>query len=385
MESPRKKILYVITKSNFGGAQRYVYELATAMQAHYDVVVACGGDGPLVEKLTTGGIPVRIIKSFARDINIKKEFSALRELWKIYREEAPDIIHVNSSKAGGIGAFIARICRVPKIVFTAHGWPFFEDRTIVARSLIWLLSYITVLLSHRTIVVSEHDRIHACMPFIGHKITKIHTAVPAINFLDRHTARERLLPEDLRTQHVHDWWAVSTGELTSNKNLNMLLEAVCTYNATYEKKVFLTLISEGEDRVMLEKYAKDHNMGTYVYFAGYVDDARSYLKAFDIFLLPSKKEGMPYGLLEAGVAQLGCIASRVGGIPEIIASPACGILIDPLDCNTVVTALVQYAQKPETISLHGKNLSERIQNEFNIQNMLAETHMLYESTNSRAT
>jgi len=384
MESPRKKILYVITKSNFGGAQRYVYELATAMQERYDVVVACGGDGPLAKKLVAAGIPVRTIKSFARDINIKKELSSFFELWKIYREEQPDIVHLNSSKAGGIGALLARICRVPLIVFTAHGWPFFEERNLIGRVLIWALSYTTVLLSHRTIVVSEHDLANAHMPFLKEKLKKIHTAIPDIAFLDRSSARKILFSEEVCLQHANDWWAISTGELTPNKNLRALLEALTIYNVSSEKRIFLTLIGDGEERAILEKYVQDHGLRNYVQFTGYVDNARTYLKAFDLFLLPSKKEGMPYGLLEACAAELPIITSNVGGIPEIITHEKSGLLVPSGDIYAIAHAMTQILGG----ELYRRTLAAgaygRV-DDFSLEKMLRETVAVYDSTNSRAT
>ena len=81
MENEKQKILYIITKSNFGGAQRYVYELATRLpRASYDVTVAFGGNGLLKQKLEEAGIQTRSIHSFDRDINIIKELKSIFEL-----------------------------------------------------------------------------------------------------------------------------------------------------------------------------------------------------------------------------------------------------------------------------------------------------------------
>jgi glycosyltransferase involved in cell wall biosynthesis len=386
MDHPRKKILYVITKSNFGGAQRYVHELAQeTMRSGYETVVACGGNGILVQKLTDAGIRVRIVDSFERDIHIQKEFSAFSELRRIIREERPDIIHLNSSKAAGIGALIARLSRVSAIIFTAHGWPYFEERNFLSRALIWFLSYVTVLLCHRTIVVSAYDQTHTYMPLQGRKIVHISTAIPAISFLDREHARQQLYSETIRTQHAHDCWAVSTGEFTANKNLFALLSAVQQHNIHADRKVFLTLVGDGEERTMLREHVDLLGIGEYVHFAGYVDNVRLYLKAFDVFLLPSKKEGLPYGLLEAGAAELGCIASHVGGIPEIISSSEYGILINPHNTKEITQALTRYATHPEQARSAGERLAIHVHATFNMATMLRKTISLYEGATSRAT
>jgi uroporphyrinogen-III synthase len=115
MNETKKKILYVITKSNYGGAQRYVYELATGLPKDtFDVVVAFGGNGLLKEKLESAGMRTRTIENFERDIHFFKEFKAYKELKKIIQEEAPDIVHLNSSKAAALGAYAARACGIKK-------------------------------------------------------------------------------------------------------------------------------------------------------------------------------------------------------------------------------------------------------------------------------
>ncbi len=380
----QKKVLYVITKSNFGGAQRYVYELATGLPRTYESVVACGGNGILVEKLAREGVRTYPVRSFERDINILKEFQSLRELWHIFRTEKPDIVHLNSSKAGGSGALIARLCGVPHIIFTAHGWPFFEKRSSLARAAIWVLSYLTVILAHHTVVVSAHDQKRSHMPGVAHKISCIHTAVPVIAFYDRTTAREKLFPEDIRTAHANDLWVVSTGEHTRNKNLRRLLDAVAHANTSSSRKIFLTLIGDGEERTELEAHANALGLKSSVYFTGFVDDARLYLKAFEVFTLPSLKEGFPYGLLEAGAARLGCIASNVGGIPEILCAPEYGTLIDPYETQTLTRALLRYTEDTHLAEMHGEALFQRISNTFNLARMTEQTMALYESRNSRA-
>ena len=378
MPPQKTKILYVITKSNFGGAQRYVYELAIGLpKDEFDVAVAFGGSGLLKQKLEDAGITTYAIPSFERDINILKEVRAAHELAHIIRNFKPDIVHLNSSKAGGTGALVTRMLRVQKIIFTAHGWPFFEKRNIMWRMVVWILSYMTTLLALKIIVVSEHDLTHARMPFLGHKITMIHTGVGEIDFLERNQARAHLFGEKVRTRHEHNLWLVSTGEHTKNKNLFTLLEAVHMHNLLHDQKLFLTLMSNGEDRTQLERYAQEHSMETQIHFTGFVSDAPQYLKAFDVFVLPSLKEGLPYGLLEAGRAELACVASNVGGIPEIIEHEKNGLLIDPRNVDSIVSSFESLANDAEKCRAFGAALHEKVTTNFSLSKMITETQKLY--------
>lgn len=124
----REKILFLITKSNWGGAQRYVYDLAVTLdKEQFEPIVVLGGDGVLKNMLEHAHIRTISIKTLQRDVSIKKEFAFANELRKIIKEEKPSVLHVNSSKAGGVGALIGRLTGVPRIIFTAHGWAFNEQ------------------------------------------------------------------------------------------------------------------------------------------------------------------------------------------------------------------------------------------------------------------
>lgn len=378
MDSPKKKILYVITKSNFGGAQRYVFDLATGISPQdYEVVVAFGGAGVLKQKLETAGISTRTIQNFTRDINLRKEFRAMGELAQIIREEKPDIVHLNSSKAGGTGAFIARILGVPKIVFTAHGWAFLEKRGIIWKSAIWFLSWITTILVHKLIVVSHNDYLHMHIPCASKKTSVIHTGVSSIHFLSQRKARASLCTPEIIDQHKDDFWLVSTSELTPNKNLHTALKAVEQFNATHMYKIFFILMGTGELAESLAHYVQIHNLETTVMFTGYVENAPNYLKAFDAFIMPSLKEGLPYGLLEAGLAGVPCIASRIGGIPEVITDKTSGILITPHTTVEIVSALSELVEHPEHAQQYTQKLKEKITTEFSLAEMLHKTEKIY--------
>src|SRR5689334_9727685 len=120
MDSPHKKILFVITKANWGGAQRYVYDLATAARERgADVAVAFGTDGLLHTKLEEAGIRTLVLPHLTRDINLRAEWESFKALRALIKEERPDIVHVNSSKAG-LTLIAARLEKVPQIIFTAH-------------------------------------------------------------------------------------------------------------------------------------------------------------------------------------------------------------------------------------------------------------------------
>jgi hypothetical protein len=106
------KILYIITKSNWGGAQKHVFDLAKEAKEDFDVFVAFGGNGLLKQKLDEIGIKNFEITNFQRDISIFKEIKAFFEISKIVKNIRPDVIHLHSSKAVAMGSLAGKLLGV---------------------------------------------------------------------------------------------------------------------------------------------------------------------------------------------------------------------------------------------------------------------------------
>ena len=156
----KKRLLFLITKSNWGGAQRYVYDIATDLPSdHFQVTVAFGGHGMLADRLEQAGVRTVALPYSERDISLWREIALGFSLWSLFRRERPDIAHLNSSKIGGTGALAARLAGIPKIVFTAHGWAFEEDRSLVSKKIRYFLSWFTSLLATDVIVITSRAKI----------------------------------------------------------------------------------------------------------------------------------------------------------------------------------------------------------------------------------
>lgn len=377
--SEKERILYVITKSNWGGAQKYVFDLATnfAKQNH-QVAVACGGAGLLKTNLEEANIETFSISSLARDISFFKEIKAFFSLLNIVRKYKPDILHLNSTKAGLLGVVIGRLCRVPKIIFTAHGWPFLEPRSRHWKILVWLGSYFTALLAHQLIVVSENDYKQTKMPGILKKTTVIHPAIKPFPLFTREEARAKLFTEEVVQAHAHNLWLVTNAELNHNKNQMVVINAVAEYNSNNQTKIFYTLIGEGDDFANLQEQITLKGLGDYVHLLGYIPSASTYLAAFDFFILPSKKEGFPYALLEAGVARIPTLATGVGGIPELIKHKDTGYIVDRDNHQTIVTALEELLANPNLRNMIASNLEETVKIDFALEQMIEKTKRVYQ-------
>lgn len=361
------KILYLITKSNWGGAQRYVYDLATAFKGKgYDVVVACGGEGELVTKLNEAQVQVRKIGSLIRDISFVKELKSFRETYLLIHKEKPEILHLNSSKAAGIGALCGYILGVPHIIYTVHGAPFREDRNNLYKTIMYFLTWVTCLMCHTVITVSKKDEWDITrMPFLSKKVCTIYNGIP---FLD--VPPQRTSPKNKMT-HI-----VSIGDLTNNKGYMYALEAV----DLLVKKGFslhYTIEGEGEDREKMEAFIKERNLKEVVTLLGRTLTTKDNLHEYDIFLLASVKEGLPYVLLEAGRASMPVVTTITGGIPEIIIHEKTGLLVPVKNAQSLASELERMITSKGLATELSQNLRAHVVSTFSHSKMIAQTAKIY--------
>lgn len=303
------KILYVITKANWGGAQRYVFDLAVAAKAAgFDVSVAHGGTGQMEERLKEAGVRTVVVPGLTRDVG-GSDWGAYWTLKKIIQNEKPDILHLNSSKAGAFGALAGRRLGVPHIIFTDHGWAFKEQRPFLSRAAIWLVSWVTALLVHRIIAVSDYElAVTERMPLCSRKGVRIYNGIDLGMQLSAGEKIRAIFPARAKITGT-------IGELTKNKNQIALIE-----QAKNDPDMYVAIVGEGELRDMLNKKIKEYGLQNRVKLLGFLP-AEEVLKGFDVFALPSIKEGLSYVVLEARTAGLPIVANRVGGVGEAMDRP----------------------------------------------------------------
>lgn len=393
-QSGKLKILYLITKSNFGGAQRYVFDLATTLHHDgHDILVGFGGDGTLADKLKEEGIPTISLSGLGRDIDPLRDVRIFLKILRLLTSLSVDVVHLNSSKIGGLGGLAARMENIRihilrlfgsakkpiRIIFTGHGWALNEERPDWQRFLIAATHWITIMLAHRTIAVSERTKKEvSVLPFSEKSMIVIHNGIEKLSLLPRQAAQNELFGEKTGELLSANLLIIGTiAELHKNKGLGYALEGLAQLKKQSAQKFVFIVIGEGEERKNLEAQRETLGLVDDVYLVGFKKDANAMLSAFDIFLFPSTKEGFPYAVLEAGNAGLPVIASAVGGIPEIIDDMRSGILIQSKNSGEITRALSYLIEHTERRAEFGRAIKERIEGRFNLDTMTRETLALY--------
>jgi len=391
------KVLILITKSNWGGAQRYVFDLATRLpKDKFTVEVMAGGDGPLITKLKAAGVTALGDLPIGRDIRFMDDVKAFFKLISILREKKPDVLHVNSSKIGGLGALAGRLSGVKRIIFTAHGWAFNEDRSFAGKAVIRLLYWFIIMMSHQTIAVSEAAKKQIRnWPYVQDKVAVIHNGIAKETGFARKNARLELTRLDLGLKKALEGvseanliWIGTMAELHHIKGYKYAIQAVAdcisALKASDPKKhVVYTILGNGEEREALQSLIVELKLEKHIFLMGHVDGAASLASAFDIFLLASLSEGLSYVLLEAGAASLPVVATAVGGIPEVIDDMESGVLVQPKSARELAHALSFMIEHPAERKAYGKALHEKTLKEFSLEEMISKTADAYVALTSK--
>jgi glycosyltransferase involved in cell wall biosynthesis len=384
--SSKIKILYVITQGEFGGAQRYVFDLATHLNRNdYEILVLVGAEKPdLKIKLEEQGIRVIPVKNLVRNIHPLRELLAIFELRKIFRREKPNLIHLNSSKAGVLGSFAARLAGMKNVIFTAHGFAFLEPHSWPVKYFYFWAEKIATSFRKKIICVSDYDRQAAtkaelCRP---EKIITIHNgiAIDDSKFLTKEAARNSL---DSKFLILNSDFLIGTiANLYPTKGIKYLIDAAKEVVAKFSTVKFM-VIGEGKKRKNLELRIKNLGLRDNFFLLGQVPNAEDYLHKFNLFVLPSLKEGFPYTILEAMQAGLPIVATRVGGIPEAISNEKQGLLVPPKDKKALANALLRLLKNPQLACELGENAKARAK-DFTLEKMIAKTEKIYETLQNSA-
>ena len=336
----KKKVLFVITQSELGGAQRFLSNLISHLDRDvYEFLVAVGssGNGDFLRVLKAGGIPRQTLKFLKREPALS-DIRAVFEIRSLIKNYRPDVLFLNSSKAGFIGSlasvFPTRINAV-KIIYRIGGWTF-NDPWPKWKKWLWVvLEWLSSRWKDVIIVNNQRDLEQAKKLKIKprRQTVLIHNGIEVykLDFMSREEAR-RTLRLNATTISAAERIIGTIANFYPTKGLEYLIEAFYLLNTKYLiLDTVLLIIGDGELRPELEKMIREKGLGKKVFLLGQIPDAYRFLPAFDVFVLPSVKEGFPWVLIEAMSAKLPVIATDVGAVPEIINDHKNGLLVKPKD------------------------------------------------------
>lgn len=357
------KVLQVISDFDVGGAGRYLITLLKQDAfRELEVKVACPGGGALARNLASLGVEVLDLEQADRSFTP----SLLRQLFRLLRRYRFDVVHTHASLAGRIAA---RLAGYPAIVLTRHG---LGSRAFRGPAF-WLNRLAGEMLTDRIIAISGAVRDHLVAGGISpERVTVIHNGVDLREFppgLDPRPVREEL---GLGTGPVVGMIA----RLVPEKGHDYLLLAARQVVDRLPEARFL-LVGDGPERDRLSALARQLGLEAHVLFAGFRPDIPQVVAAQDLAVLSSTSEGLGLVLLEAMAGGKPVVATRVGGIPEVVEDGYTGILVPPRDPSSLARAILGLLEDREMARRMGLAGRQRVEKKFDARGMAAATVAQY--------
>ena len=385
-----KKILFIITQSELGGSQRFLYNLIENLdKSKYKLAIACGetvnDKWDLLNSLKESGITSFRISSLKRKLSPINDFRAIIEIRKIIKACEPDTIFLNSSKVGFLGSLSNQLIKnkKTKIIYRIGGWTFNDPWPKWKKNLFLRLEKCTARFKDTIIVNNKHDYEQAIRLGIKPKrnLVLIHNGIDLnkLNFLSKQEARIKIFEKVSKHYGKIFQTKKIIGTIANfypTKGLKYLIQSAKRIIEKSAQPIAFILIGDGEQRAELEELIKQYELSKNVFLLGQIPEAYKYLPAFDIFVLPSIKEGFPWVALEAMAAKLPIITTKVGAIPEIFENQKNGIIIEPEDSKQISESIRKILESDILQQTLGLNAHLTVLSKFSSERMIKQIEEL---------
>ena len=357
------KILYLITKSELGGAGVHVLDLCHGMQSRgHTVALMCPSGSWLDKEFCKNNDNFYSNNYLGNTLNPFKIIRSCFAVAKAINNFKPDIISCHSSMAGIIGRFIASFYSFPKVIFTAHSWAFTDGSSFVRKIFMIPLERLFSKYTDKIICVSEFDKNLA----IKYKITTSDKLVVIHNGVKNQDIKDFSNKEIFKI--------VTVMRLSYPKLPELLIES---FNLLPRNNFELVIIGYGEKYLELNQIINNLNLKNEIKILNslHKEDVATFLRDSDLFILISKHEGLPITILEAMSVGLPVIASNVGGIKEEI-NESCGILVENNDIN-IKDSILKITSNFDMLKEMSQNAWQRQRELFSVDTFIENTEKVY--------
>jgi glycosyltransferase involved in cell wall biosynthesis len=373
MKAPEKRILFIITHLELGGAQKQLLTLIRNLDHSRYRLYLCAGDyGYLKEEfLNLPNLKVKPIKELVRNINPLYDVIAFLKIYLYIKKNKFDIIHTHSPKASFLGRWAAFLAKTRNIIYTVHGWPFHKFMNPLSYHLYLYLERLTAKITKRIIVVSNADLAIGIKKKIAgpDKLFLIHYGVDIKLWEDIFLKRK----QSLSSKNL----VVNVSSLKPQKDLASFLEMV---RLVLDKKSQLkfSIIGDGPLKRYIQKTIRKKGLQNHISLEGWNKDISPAFCQASLVVLTSLWEGLPLVIIEAVIAGIPVVVTDTGGVLDIVENLGNGIVVGPKRIKelyqAVINILDNYNEWTRRIENHRK--SSRL-SYWSQERMIEETKKLY--------
>ena len=375
------RVMRIISRMNIGGPATHVVLLNAGLDRQgYDCLLVTGsegaGEGSLRDLAVSSNLRLVMIPELGREIAPWSDLVTLVKLYRLMRRGRPDVVHTHTAKAGFVGRIAARLAGVPVVLHTFHGHVFRGYFSPARTRLYILIERLGARLSTRIVTISPRLREEiAQFGVAGRERIEI---IPLGFELGVFTSQARASGAFRRSLGLptNAKLVGAVGRLVPIKNIPLLLEAAALARQQ-DPDIRVVLVGDGELRDELEARSEALGLAGAVVFAGWRRDLASVYADLDAVVISSHNEGTPASLIEAMATGCPVIATRVGGVPDLIADGETGRLVPPGDREALAAALLAVFREPERTTRMAELARHRVLERYQAQRLVADVDRLY--------
>ena len=370
-------IVYMIDGLGLGGAERLMIPLLANLNREVFSPRVCvfqvRNGNPIAEDLKALGVPVDLLP-----IPYLRDLSALPRLWRYLRDAQADLVHTQLEFANILGNLAAKGARLPSVC-TVHTIPSQEDMKTKTRlhqdvEFFCLRNFCDMVIS----VSEEADRFHKQVGRLSpRKTTTIYNGID----LARFTAEsQRADPQAVRREFGIPAAAslfITVAVLRELKSIQFIIQAMPAI-LTQQPEARYLIVGDGYYRAQLVEEVRRQGVENRVIFAGARKDIPALMSAADVFVLPTLTEALPTVLAEAMAARLPIVASRVGGVPEMVTDGVNGRLLEPGDPRQLAETCLELLTRPEFRAEMGGRGRSIVEQKFDVRVQAEHLRTLYQ-------
>jgi len=334
-------------------------------------------EGSMLDYALSRGVWPHRIQQIVTAFNLApRDGVALKRLFSLMRLYRPHIVHTHTAKAGLLGRMAAHLAGVPIIVHTFHGHVLHGYYGPVQNWALRRMEKSLAWFSHRLVTVSEQVKKELIAYGVARadRITVIPLGLDLEPYLHAETRRGEFRREMGLSSGARLVGIV--GRIFPVKNHALFLESAARIAAA-EPAARFVVVGDGMLRFALEQQARELGIADLVLFTGWRSDLARIYADLDVLVVSSNNEGTPLSAIEAMAASCPVVATRVGGVPDLISDNETGRLVPPGDAEGIAGAVLELLQSPEAAQEIGRKAMISARERFDVKRLVHDVDHLY--------
>ncbi|MHB8473264.1 MAG: glycosyltransferase family 4 protein [Gammaproteobacteria bacterium] len=367
----RLKLLHVAT-TTAGGLGQSLLSITTGLnRQRYDVHVAFGTGHPFDNAFCAAGIPVYPL-ALSRGVNPLRMALCFFQLKRILKTQRFDIVHVHGSLAGILGRIAARWVKTPVIVAELHGYATRDPNGFMENTVFrWLEQRLDPITDAYVAVSAAVARAWVARGVANAvRIQVIHHGIDLAPFT--------LTPAAPVPRSDPGAKIIGTVCLLEERKGMMDLVEALPYVIESCGPIVCWIVGDGPLKAAMIKRLRELGMDAFVRFLGWRDDVPQIMAQLNVFVLPSRRESFGLVFLEAMASRCPIVATRIDGIPEVVADGETGLLVEPGNPRLLGAAIVRLLQDAQLAKNLGEAGRQRVSERFTRTAMASAYEALYE-------